>query len=190
MSYEQGQGQGQGYGQGQGQKSSITSDVYEGSAQLGRFSAGVTLFCGIFFGLCLSGCGSYLIFNNDDDKYFKVDGIVKSSECSTNTTYGRRGRRSTKHDCDMIVEYTIEGVEYSEPLFTNSSTRYSEGRSISLSVAKNDHTEIKIATLPSEVMGSIFLLMGFFLICCVGLNYYMTTKSKTYAQFYLASRIL
>lgn len=160
---------------------SLAGEVYDGSAELGKFQAGIGLIVSIIIAFVLLIFGIYCIINDDSRDHESINGTITRSKCTEHTTYDSNNRPIVTYSCDIAVKYTYLEKEYNKDIFTQQSVKYMVDQSIKLKILKKDPTKAEIDSIGGYLIGSI--LLGISLIVFAGsyLNYYMTNKYKSYA---------
>ena len=81
-----------------------------------------------------------------------------------------------------MVKYTYQEKEYNKQIFVqDGSTKYIENQPIKIKVLKKDPSVVAIDSLSGLIVGFIFLGVSALVFGGSYLNYYMTSKYKTYA---------
>ena len=159
----------------------IANKVYEGSASLGVMAADTFLYIGVVIGIFILLSGLYSILYNDDDKYLRVQGKVMKSICKEEKSYDSKGNTSIKYNCNISVQYMIDGKVYSKLINIDSSTDYIKDQPIALQVNKMNMNDARIATISGAAIGLSVLCCALLLMSSSYLNYYLAHRSKLYA---------
>ena len=150
--------------------------LYDGAAGVGILMATITLFIGILISIILIGAGIYLLLKKKTSTNIK--GIIKTAKCK-NVTEEINNKSTTIVNCDMTVEYTVDGKIYTAPLVTNNRTR-NVGDSISIKY-KNDNPNIISNNINSSNFAYGLIVIAIVIVLFVSVNYYKVNHNKFYA---------
>ena len=154
----------------------LGEQLYDGAAGVGVVMATVSLFIGILIAIIMIGVGIYLLLRKKTST--NISGIVKTVKCK-NVTEEINNKSTTIVNCDMMIEYTVDGKKYTSPLATNNGT-HSVGDSISIHY-KNDNPNIIYTSINTDYIAYGLIVIAIVIVLFVSVNYYMVSHNKFYA---------
>jgi hypothetical protein len=162
--------------------SGFLSGTYKGTVGIGQFRASLTLIIAIILAIIMVLCGTYLVFNNDDELYLTVNGKVMKADCVSNTTRDSKGNTTNAYKCNITVGYEIDNNKYAKQIFVRSSEDYLQGEPISLWVKKSDLTDVRQAGFSGNLIGSGLMCGSLIIVSIAYLQYYLTYRYEVFAS--------
>jgi hypothetical protein len=175
----------------------IGNEIYSGASELGKFYSIISLiFCSIIFIICLI-YGKYLI--SKKIKYSKkvkakiINSIPQNSSQLSNciqydSTVTRNNSTAVvkKYKCDLSISFVIKdktGVEtdYVSKVSSDTEIDYSKTPEIEVYYDPLNPIDCSISSDDTKIFGWILIVIGFFVIICSIINYYLTQKYKFFA---------
>ena len=161
--------------------SGFLSGTYKGTVGIGQFRASLTLIVAIILAIIMALCGTYLVFNNDDEMYLTINGRVMKADCLSQQTRDSKGNVNTSYKCNITVGYEVDGEKFSKMIFVRSNEDYLQGEPISLWVKKNDLTNVREAGWPGNMVGSGLVFGALVVFGLAYLQYYLTYRYEVFA---------
>ena len=165
----------------------VGSTMYDGTAQLGRFQATVSLGAGVVFAVCLASVVSSLIASIVQQPALeKTSGIIKDAKCSTRTVIVRDkyNNSSQKYitECMSQIEYIVDNKKYKQDLLLTGRT-YNVNETVTIYYEKNHPENIYESNVNFVIAIAIVVTVSIAVLVLVGvyLNYYATTNYKILA---------
>ena len=156
---------------------SIASSAYDGTAEIGKGMAIITLMIGVIIAICLCVSGCWSIFQDDSSEWSTTSAQVTESSCSKITS-----GNSTKYKCDMKITYSVGDETFEDQIFTKtSSTQYSVGSNVDIEYETANPSTFREPSISIRYMGSIVLCVAVVIVLCTTIHYWLTRKSKLYA---------
>lgn len=130
----------------------------------------------LLLSLIMSAVGAYFIYHSIKlKKWQKINGKVLDSNCKTNTSKVRSGRKFNKkttirktQTCELTIEYTYNGVVMTATT-SSGSTEYAKDQTVDLLVDSKDPKNIIVGDSLKSSMTMGILLLIFGLLISVGL---------------------
>lgn len=152
--------------------SSVVSDVYEGTAALGRFQATVSLYIGICIAVILIICASYNYSQKND--FVKIIAEIKEDvKCIP-----RKLDKTTFYQCTLNVQYFVNGILYKGIIHTDSDKSFVGEKNIEIIYNPNNPNEIKYEPISPQGAAVFSLISASIIVCITGIVYYVVHKFK------------
>lgn len=152
--------------------SSVVSDVYEGSAALGRLQSTIGLYIGITVAVILVICASYNF--TQKESFLPVVAVIKqNSQCLPVTV-----DKTVMYDCVLNVEYVVANTKYNGVVTLRSDKRFLEKQNLEILYNPKNPNEIKYETLSPQSAAVFSLISASVTVCIVGFIYYITHTYK------------
>jgi len=152
----------------------ITSDLYEGSANLGRVSSYYTAIVCIILGLIFVVVGIWMLFKKA--KYTdQVSANITNVNCNP--------QQMTFANCILHVSYDVDGKKYDRSIDTDDNS-YTKGTDVTVYYDPNSPDDISLTkeTSSEDRVGAwVFMLLGLLIAGIGWADVYLTRKSKAVA---------
>lgn len=156
--------------------------LYDGASGVGVFKADLTMVIGAIIASVLIVIGIYMVMNDDDSNYLRIQGKVLQPNCvKTSTSYDDKGRSTEHYKCNVVITYMIDGKVYSKTMYTTGTNAYIKDEPIDLMVLKKDYTNVQFAYMDRSSIGFIMMLLALGVVGITYLNYYVTHNYKVFA---------
>ena len=152
--------------------SSVVSDVYDSSAALGRFESTVGLFIGIAVAVVLFISASYFYMQKETFSKVSAD-IIHVSNCTPHVV-----GKSTTYNCNINVQYVVNGIKYSGNVTTSSSKNWTGATTIDVYYNPTNPHEVKYQEMTSQQTATFSVISGCCAIVITGCIYYITHTFK------------
>jgi hypothetical protein len=151
----------------------LASEIYEDTSSLGRVISLISLIVGIIIAIILFICA--FSFQKTPDKPFTTATIL-SSTCTSVIN-----NNNTEYSCILNLKYTIDNVEYTNYITTQSNIYYNKNASIDITYEVGYPNKIYIKSLDNTTISYISCVVGIVIILASSINYYLTSRYKFYA---------
>jgi hypothetical protein len=158
----------------------LGSEIYQGSSELGIFTAKLGLGVGVVVGVFMMLMGIYIMMYNEDDKYLNIQAKIAKADCTRYDSYSD-SKSQTKYKCKLIVAYMIDGKMYQTVIHTDSSTVYMADEPITIMVEKANFNKASLSGTSSSMIGSVLFGFALVMMGLCYLNYWMSTNFKVYS---------
>jgi len=152
----------------------ITSDLYEGSANLGRVSSYYTAIVCSILGLIFVVVGIWMLFKKA--KYTdQVSANITNVNCNP--------QQMTFANCILHVSYDVDGKKYDRSIDTDDNS-YTKGTDVTVYYDPNSPDDISLTkeTSSEDRVGAwVFMLLGLLIAGIGWADVYLTRKSKAVA---------
>ena len=156
--------------------------LYDGAGSIGIFMANFSMIIGIILAVFLAVMGIYIMINDYDDNYFRIQGKVTEPNCvKTSITYDDKGRSVDNYKCNSIVSYIIDNYTYFKNIYMTKTSFYIKDEPIDLMVLKKDHTDVKLSYINRTTIGCAAMIFAISIVGIAYLNYYLTYNYKMFA---------
>ena len=154
--------------------SDFGSELYSDTASLGRSYATIQLIFAviIFIILTISGIYNQFVPITTTNIMATITNVVKCTAAV---------QSEQNYSCNLIVNYTVNGTSYTNPVTLTNSKQYVVGEQVFISYNINNPNIITAAQLDSHFLGSISLVIGSILLLSCGINFYLSSSSNVYA---------
>ena len=158
--------------------SSSVNEIYNGSAELGKFTSLMYLIGAIIVGVILVICA---IMNFTAAPYQTTNATVTAIGTIGNTT--NNTNTGIGQQANISVSYNVANKNYNSSLPTNGKT-YTLGQTITIQYSPSNPTQILNVGSSSNntTMGIISLVIPVILVGATYFNYYVTSHNKMYAS--------
>lgn len=156
---------------------SIGNKIYSGSAELGKIQSSIGLYVAMFVSIIMI-CIAVYLFTRKSDGLVDGKAIVQNSQCTSH--YDTHAKRMM-HNCDLTVKYVVDGKEYTGKTGLTSNTAYNIGDSVDISYDPKNPTQIRPKEVSKKLIAVILSVVALLVGGGAFLNYYLTSKSETYA---------
>lgn len=153
-----------------------SSQIYEGTAELGKVQSSIGLIFGCLISLIFIGVAIYL-FTVDQNSLVNGVATVLAAEC--NQSYDDKNR--VTQICNLTIKYDVKGQSYTGNISTESSKVYNVGNIIDITYDSNNPTDVSIQKMRSKTIGIIMSVIGVIIGGAAFMNYYFTSRYKSYA---------
>jgi hypothetical protein len=158
---------------------SLSSEIYTGAAEYGKFTSLVGFIIGIIVGGALLITGIVMV-KKHVEPFQTVKGTVvddKTNKCDSQ--YDSNTKQSS-YVCDLLIEYTInDKITQKRFNITNQASTLLAGQTIDLYYKNSDPNGISsIRPINTHVVGGILIGVGILIIFGGWLMYYTAKKYK------------
>ncbi len=151
----------------------FASEVYEDTSSLGKFMGLIGLIIAIVVAVILFICA--INYRNTPDNP-STTATVLSATC-TNLVIENK----VEYSCILNIKYTINGIDYTNYITTQSNTYYHVNSVIDINYDVNNPNNITIKSFDNATMSYISCGVGAIIIISAAIHYYLTSKYKFYA---------
>ena len=127
-------------------KENLGSEIYSGAASFGRGMAIFGAVMSTLIGIGMVIGGIYILLHKDKSKHVlatvvgcSIDGASGKDCCTSFVDYN--GFR--QYDCNLRLNYTVNGKEYNNPLYISSQRGYVSGDFLKISYDEKNPNSIK-----------------------------------------------
>jgi hypothetical protein len=163
--------------------SSPIQSVIDDTATLGKASASIGFIISIVVAVILIIC-AFSIGGRPQKPFVK--GLITSVKCDTSLRT-INNRVETKYNCILKLTYSVNNIEYLGEIMIESNTIYNPNTYIDIEYDEFNPNIINIKGLDNSTQSYISLGIAVAIIIFSWFNFYLTSKSKTYATIQGAS---
>jgi hypothetical protein len=150
-------------------KKSTGETIYTGTAKFGKIMALFALISAIILALVMIPLGIYFIVHKTK-LTSNILGNVSISQCTS-----RVENNNIVYDCNITVDYKVEGKNYSLTATTSDSSEYKKGDSITVYYNPSNPSNAAIYSDNTHIAGIIILVIGI-IIPVVTLVFWLLAK--------------
>jgi len=154
--------------------SDFGSELYSDTASLGRSYATIQLIIAviIFIILIISGIYNQFVPITTNNIMATIINVIKCTAAV---------QSEQNYSCNLIVNYTVNGTSYTNPITLTNNKKYAIGDQVFISYNIQNPNIISVAQLDSHFLGSISILVGSALLLSCGINFYLSSSNNAYA---------
>jgi hypothetical protein len=159
----------------------MSSAIYEGAAEVGKVQSYIGLIIACIVTIIMIGVSIYL-FTVDQHTLVDDVGTVLSADCSNQVNLSdQKDKQKEIQNCNLLVKYKVNGEEYRGNLLASGNKIYNNGNVIDITYDSTNPTEITTHQIRSKTIAIILLVLGLLIGGGSYMNYYFTSKYKSYA---------
>lgn len=166
-------------------KESFGSEIYTGTASLGKIMAIISAVMATIAGLIMIPFGIYMIARKSKLTKTALATVSGAPVCSESAE-----KSVITHTCAFSVTYKVGTKTYTSPLSTSGPISYESGNTINIYYDPTNPSDISENSDNSHVFGIILLVLGIVIPLFAWLWVYITSKSKLAAAAGGASEIM
>ncbi len=163
--------------------SSPIQSVIDDTATLGKASASIGFIISIVIAVILIIC-AFSVGSKPQKPFVKA--YITSAKCDTNLRT-INNRIETKYYCTLNLTYNVNNIEYLGEIMTESTTIYNPNTYIEIEYDELNPKIINIKGLENSTQSYISFGIAVAILIFSWFNFYLTSKSKTYATIQGAS---
>lgn len=158
--------------------SGFANTAYDATATFGRVVAFFKMLTGIFFGAIFIAIGAWLV--NTKPVYTQsVNVKVTQPKCNTFTTKDSQGRSTTQTQCNVVLEYNVNGKDFKTPFTLDGS--YAENQIVSMQYNPDNPSDIRSPVPQNKTIGIWLIIIGLAIIIGATIWFILTLKYKIVA---------
>ncbi len=155
----------------------VGSDIYTGTATVGKVEADIGAIIGTVFAILLIG-GGWLVMRRGRS-YREVSATVTTSNCTPDTLAKSKGK------CTIQVSYTVSDKNYKQTVSTKGQA-YSVGDTLKIQYDPKDPSEIRLngkggTGPPYKAIGIGMIVFGLIILVVSWAQVYLTKRYKPFA---------
>lgn len=154
----------------------IGNQIYTGAAEYGKVMAIIKAAIAIVIGTIFIAVGIFLAVRKTNRTSFVSGTIINIPTCVENGT-----NKSINWNCNIIIQYVINGKTYKTPLNTNGNIHYLTGQTVDLYYDPNNITDIDMGTDNTHVIGYFIIVIAAITMIISIIWAYLATRYKSIA---------
>lgn len=147
-------------------------DLVNDAVKFQRVKTSITSTFWLLFSLILLSVGIYMKFiYKQTDTMAKIIEVIDCVE---------RDKKTQTYDCNVVIKYTVNGIEYKNKLLIENSNKSKANDDIRIDYEKNNPNKISKYTDYSKTANWV-IIIGLLIFVYVLVNLYLVRKYKSYA---------
>lgn len=156
----------------------FANTAYDATATFGRVVAFFKMLTGIFFGVIFMVIGIWLI--KTKPVYTQsVTTKVTQPKCNTVTTTDSKGHSTTQTQCNVVLEYNVNGKDFKTPFTLNGA--YAENQMVEMQYNPDNPSDIRSPTPQNKTIGIWLIFIGLAIMIGTTIWFILTLKYKIVA---------
>lgn len=159
----------------------LIEDVYSGAASYGIFRALISAIGATVIGGLLIGLGVYIVKMPQKTSIQATITQINGATGPTAICSSSIVNKSVTYSCQLTVQYTYQGQQYTQGLSYNGSMLYSVGQAITIYITSDNPKEVSLSQTVSSTLGWVLIVFGALVIGGGWLMFWAAKKWKIVA---------